>query len=208
MSWSWKTSKIWSFHSALYEEYDSDHQHRRHLVPPAIIAGRSRVSVCLERLAPAPVEVMDAGQQQDQHDLRLEPARGPPVAAPGQQQPQDPDRTLGRLHDRIDEPPLHDLEGLALLGTLLGIGVIDEQPGQIEEPRHPGDYRHDVERLQDFVKHYAAPATSGQPRCCCPQGIVVAPWQTATCGVDSTARTRLARPAMKLGCVPTVGTRV
>src|SRR6267154_1439236 len=108
MSCDCRMSKIWSRQSAPdlllvsafmslplkrlkdCKEHDSDHQHRRHLVPPAIIAGRSDVSVCLEGLAPAAVEVVNEGQRNDQCEFCLPPAGMPPVALPSEQQAEDP----------------------------------------------------------------------------------------------------------------------
>src|SRR6266851_6065910 len=129
MSCVCRTSKIWSRQSAPdlllvsafmslplkrlqdCEEYDSDHQHRRHLVPPAIIAGRSGVSVCLERLAPSAEQVVDEGETDYQRELHLPPAGMPPVALPGEQQAQDPDQDQGRVHDAAQQAAFHDLEG-------------------------------------------------------------------------------------------------
>src|SRR5258708_31667055 len=144
MSWFCKTSKIWSRQSAFlaaflaalvsafmslpspglqdHEEHDSDHQERRHLVPPAIIAGRSGVFVCLELLAPAAVQVMDQGEADNQREFDLPPAGMPPVALPGEQQAEDPDQDQGRIHDAAQEAAFHDFERLALLGTFLGVG--------------------------------------------------------------------------------------
>src|SRR5229473_7783584 len=104
MSCVCRTSKIWSRQSAPdlllvsafmslplkrlqdCEEYDSDHQHRRHLVPPAIIAGRSGVSVCLEVLAPKRIGVMHEGEPDNQREFHLPPAGMPPIALPCEQQ--------------------------------------------------------------------------------------------------------------------------
>src|SRR5580704_15139943 len=107
MSCACRTSKIWSRQSAPdlilvsafmslpskrlqdAKEHDSDHQHRRHLVPPAIIAGRPGISVCLEVLAPAAIEVVHEGEPDHQREFHLPPAGMPPVAMPGEQQAQD-----------------------------------------------------------------------------------------------------------------------
>src|SRR3979409_1744718 len=100
MSCDCRTSKILSRQSALVsafmslpskrlqhcEKYDSDHQHRRHLVPPAIIAGRSGVSVCLEVLAPKRRGVVPEGEPDNQRESLRPPGRMPKAALPGEQQ--------------------------------------------------------------------------------------------------------------------------
>ena len=96
------------------EEHDGDHQHRRHLVPPTVIAGRARIAVGLELLAPAAVEVMDDGKARRERELHLPPAGVPPLALPGEREAEDPDADHRRIHDAAIKPPLHHLEGLAL----------------------------------------------------------------------------------------------
>jgi hypothetical protein len=99
---------------------------------------------------------MDQGEADHETDLHLPPAGVPPVALPGEQQAEDPGGDRRRIHDAAQQATLHHLESLALRRTDRSIGVIDEQTRQIEQPRHPGDHRDDVQGLQDFVDHSAA----------------------------------------------------
>src|SRR6266481_1237860 len=130
MSCDCRTSKIWSRQSAPglilvsafmslpskrlqhYEEHDGDHEHRRHLVPPAIIAGRPGIFIGLELLAPAAVEVMDEGEAQHEREFHLPPAGMPPLALPGERKAEDPDQDHRRVHDAAQQAAFHDLEGL------------------------------------------------------------------------------------------------
>src|SRR5476649_232191 len=172
-------SHAWLERLEHHEKDNADHHYRRHFVPTAIEACRPRVAILGECRAPEAVEVVHQREAEDERHLHLPPTGMPPLTLPGEQQAEHPDQDRRRVHDAVHQAALHHLEGLALHRALLGISVIDEQARQVEQPGHPRDHRDDVQSLQHVVEHQAS----------------------------SAARTRLARPWMNSGCVPTVGTR-
>ena len=95
------------------------------------------------------------------------------LGLPGHPEPEGP----GDDHSRIDNDPeqarFHNFQGLGKFRADLGIGVIDEQPRQIEHAGHPSNDRNDVDRLDPVigivaqVKYYQdrGDYCSGQPDC-------------------------------------------
>ena len=71
--------------------------------------------------------------------------------APREPGPRDPDNSHRRVHDVAQQPALHHLERLGLLGARHRRGVVDEQPRQIQQSRHPGDDGDDVQGLDPKI---------------------------------------------------------
>ena len=73
-----------------------------------------------------------------------------PIDDPRRQQQGGPEQVGGdhcRVHDRPQQPPLHHLEPLAIGSADRRLAMVDEQAGQVEQPCHPRDHRHDVQGL-------------------------------------------------------------
>src|SRR5215204_346364 len=113
------------------EDHDADHEHRRHLVPEPVEAGGTGVAVLGEVFEPAYILSVQGGHGDNQGELAVKPARLPPATGEDEVEAEDPARDHGRVDDRLEEPLLHDLEGLRAHRALLGVGVIDEEPRQI-----------------------------------------------------------------------------
>src|SRR5205085_12073950 len=104
----------------------------------------------------------------------------------------------------------HLHEARVLVAARLHLAVIDEEPRQIERPRHPGDHCQNVKRLevrvirrQDF-RHAALRSSSHCPHV---TGQLRLPPAGLTPSTATASFTSLASPAMNFACVPTAGTR-
>ncbi len=131
---------------------DADHQQRRALVGDAVEALGARVAVLGEILDPLRHLAVHRRHRQHEHELRMQPVL-PAEAdiAEGEPEPEDPGDDHRRRHDRLEQPPLHHLEGLGLRRAGRGLAMIDHQPAQIEQPRHPGDDGEHMKRLQPEI---------------------------------------------------------
>lgn len=94
---------------------------------------------------------MQCGHYEDQYDLRLQPPGAIPPAIPGKPDAKQPCRDHSGVYDRLEQSAFHDLEGLGLDAALFCDAVINEQPGQVQHARHPGDYRNDVKGFYPVV---------------------------------------------------------
>ena len=136
-----------------HEDHDADHQQGRHFVHDAEEALGLPVAVLGKRAAPAGHHHMGAGQADHEGQLGVNPAHLEPARIQHQQRDaEDPGRYHRRVHDGTQQPALHHLEGFRSFRTDRDVAVVDEQPRQIQQPRHPGDDADDVKRLDPVVK--------------------------------------------------------
>ena len=128
---------------------DSKQQNDRDLIKPAIPDMRVPVSVVFEiKEQFAAVNVVDnQGQYTGQFELQPESA-GIGFRAEGKQGPEAEYQRENRAgsHDAKKQFALHDLE--AIDGDLIGThGMIDKQPGQIEQTGKPGHHEDNMQCL-------------------------------------------------------------
>ena len=96
---------------------------------------------------------MHPGQDQDEEELHVEPARLVEAGSPDKIKPGQPSQDHGWRHDGAQQAPFHDLEGFGLDRAGLGRAMIDKQSGQIEDRCHPGDDRDDMQGLDPEIAH-------------------------------------------------------
>src|SRR5215207_2804400 len=68
-----------------HQDDDADHQHGRDLVKDAVVAGGPGVAVGGEFLEAARVDPVQAGEDQNEQELAVQPARLPPGPLPGEE---------------------------------------------------------------------------------------------------------------------------
>ncbi|MNC39139.1 hypothetical protein D3C75_877820 [compost metagenome] len=100
-----------------------------------------------EAFALGTAHVMVAGQQDDQGELGMQP----PLAQPAGGEVQHPGaKHVGgdhrRVHDAAVQLALHGHEAF-LADAVLALGVVDEQPRQVEQAGEPADHADDMQRF-------------------------------------------------------------
>ncbi len=125
--------------------------------------------------------MVEPGQRQHRGELRINPQVRPPRDDPGRRDEREaerPGRDHRRIRDQTKQLELHRLEHLGhLAGPPAALGVVDKDPRQVEQPRHPGDHGHDMQRLgpgisrRQELRHVStsrrqdpSPSTSAQAR--------------------------------------------
>src|SRR5882672_216024 len=141
------------------QDYSGDEQDHRNLVEPSVPDMGLRVPIdgkIAQKLAA--VQVVRDGER-DHHELGDQPRAREAVA---HQPAAEDDRQYrpGR-HDASVELALHDLEAFPARG-IVGHGVVDEQPRQVEQPGEPGDRENDVQRLDP--EHVTSAGAGGRAR--------------------------------------------
>ncbi len=116
------------------------------------------IGVAIELVPPAPQGAVIGGKQDHQNELGVKPAVLRPIDNPkveNQDEAEAPSRQHGGRGDGPKQPAFHHLEGLGLLGARLGERVIDIEPRQVKQPRHPGNHCDQVKRLYNQIESAA-----------------------------------------------------
>jgi hypothetical protein len=151
----------WLYHR---QNNNQDHERRRGLVQYPIETGQPHIGILGESANAAREIAVQPSQAKNQNEFRLPPAVPPIFGQINERKPGQKDEDHGRRDDGFEKPPLHHLERFRDVRAPWRIGVIDEQPGEIQHPRHPRDDGDDVQSLnpEDHAE-FNAPEQLGWP---------------------------------------------
>src|SRR5208283_407687 len=97
--------------------------------------------------------------------------KSPVEGEPKTRRPGDEHR---RYHDEAQQPALHRLEHLRLRART-DASVIDEEPRQVQKPRHPGDDGDHMQRLDPEMHQGLLSRTSRTSPSTCSTGVCGSP---------------------------------
>src|SRR6516162_3738972 len=147
------------------------------------------VVICAEGIAPPSEREVKRGQHRDESKLYPDPPHTPIDDPRGrrQQQAEAPSRDHGRRHDPPLEATFHDFEGFRPVRAYRRHRMIDHEPRQVEQSRHPGNHTHNVKGFDPRIGVSEPSIHAGAPA--------------------SARFTSVASDPIKLGSTPTVATR-
>ena len=99
-------------------------------------------------------EDAQAEQSRRERQFGAHPGREEILLSASEPQPGRNGHDHRRIHDALEQPPLHDLEQLRGLGFRLRAGVTDEEPRQVEHSRHPRYDGENMQRLDPKVRRF------------------------------------------------------
>ena len=128
------------------EEHDCNHRQRRELVDEPEKPRRMHVAIRVEGISPARERQVKCAQRHDEKKLCPDPPHPPIDEARGarKHQAKHPSRDHRRRHNPPLEAAFHDFEGCRPVRAWRCHRVVNKEPRQVEQPRHPGNHADDV----------------------------------------------------------------
>ena len=142
----------------LRDDHDEDDEERdrRDLVQHPPPSRRHPVLPPGEIFAPVAEPVVEPGEERHHRELHVDPAFGGPADdawRQGERHAEDPGSDHCRIHDPAQEPAFHGLEDpVEIRSRRAVLGMIDEEPGQVEHASHPAHHGEDVQHLYPRVE--------------------------------------------------------